>query len=621
MCGIAGIYRFDGAPVEEATLLAMASRLVHRGPDGDGRWRGPAVGLASRRLSIIDLAGSRQPMESHDGRRHVAFNGEILNYRELRAGMRYPFRTRGDTEVLLAAFEADGADGVRALEGQFAYAIHDEADDSLWLFRDRLGILPLHYYVDARMLAFASEIKALLPALPHAPAVDEDSLDSYLAQRAVPAPDTLFRGIRKLPPGHHLHATRDGAVEVRRYWSLPDAASVRDVPDADAVDMVAAALERSVESALVADVPVGAYLSGGVDSSLIAALVGRVRGPGELCTFSAGFGDPRHDELPVARRVSALLGTRHHEVDVRPSDLEGLWERLTWHRDAPLSEPADVAVHLLAELARDSVKVVLSGEGSDEIFGGYPKYRLGRLSAATVRLPAAARGPLAASAARLLPAAATRPRIALRAMGAASGEEQMRAWFAPFTAAERLRLLGRRGRPWQPEVLASASGDAVRRMLHVDTHSWLADNLLERGDRMTMSASVELRPPFLDHRVVELAFRLPSRVKVRGGVTKWVVKQVALRHLPRDVVERRKTGFRVPVDAWLRGDLRPMARDLLLSSGSFATSVMDRAAIARLLADHESGRANEDIRIWTLLSLEVWHRTFFRACAPEAATA
>ena len=609
MCGVVGIVRFDGKPVDAAMLGAMTDQLVHRGPDDRGTWVEGPIGFGHRRLSIIDLAGSPQPMASHDGRLHVVFNGEVLNYREVRERLRYPFRTSGDTETLLAAFAQWGPSFVERLSGQFAFGIHDRQDGSVWLYRDRLGILPLYYWLDARQLVFASEIKAIFPALPHRPAVDQHGLAAYLAHRSVPAPGTLFAGIRKLQPGHRLHVTRDGAVRLDRWWSIPEEDSSVATPGALATDLVSKALRASVERNLVADVPVGSYLSGGVDSSLIVALMTELVGSDKVHTFSAGFADPEFDEVHHARRVSEHLGTIHHEVTVTTDDFERLWPRLTWHRDAPISEPADIAVFRLAELARQHVKVVLSGEGSDELFAGYPKYRFAGATASAGLFPNPLRAALIDRFEKRLPRRLHRARIALRALRGDDEAERLEGWFAPFTSPERKALLRAVERRAGLDI-AQGGGDPVRRMLFADCHAWLADNLLERGDRMSMAASLELRPPFLDHELVELAFSLPSNVKLRHGVTKWVVKEVARSVLPAEIVDRPKAGFRVPIATWLRGSMRDMAHDRLLAGDSFVSDVFDRDVIRELLEAHGSEARNEDIRIWTLLCLEVWHDQF-----------
>ncbi|MCW2715335.1 MAG: asnB [Frankiales bacterium] len=602
MCGIVGVRRLDGAAVEVDALRRMTDVLAHRGPDGEGFWTQRGTGFGHRRLAIIDVAGSPQPMSLPDGTLTVCFNGEIFNYRELRRRLGARWRTEGDTEVLLALFAAHGPQGVERLRGQFAYAIADSRDGSLWLFRDRLGVLPLYYARTSAAFVFGSEAKAVLAALPGPPSVDEDSLSSYLARRSVPAPATLFRGVSKLLPGSWLHLAADGSQRVHRWWEAPALDDVSDLSPQEAVRQVRAGLDRAVSRALVADVPVGSYLSGGVDSSLVVALAAEQRGAADLHTFAAGFDDPRTDELRHARVVSEHLGTRHHEVIVRPDDFLADWGPLTVHRDAPLSEPADIAVHRLAVAASEHVKVVLSGEGSDELFAGYPKHRWALAADRAGHLPWSLRSPLSAVLDERLPLRLHRLRIAARALGAPGAVERDLSWFSPFTARERSLLLGT-----ALPSRASGGGDPLRRMMRADLATWLPDNLLERGDRMTMAASVELRPPFLDADLVETALRLPASTLLHAGTTKWVVKQVASELLPAQIVHRPKAGFRVPLDQWFRTGLADMARERLLGAGSYVGQVMDRTAVSRLLDVHASGRRNEDIRLWTLLALEVWH--------------
>lgn len=608
MCGIAGIRCTDGEPVDLELLSCMSARLGHRGPDAAGFWLDGSVGLAHTRLSIIDLDGSNQPMATANGRRHLVFNGEILNYRDLRRELAYPFQTEGDTEVLLALYEQYGPGGVDKLRGQFAYAIFDSDTGDTHLFRDRMGILPLYYYSDAKRFAFASEIKALLPLI-NSPKVDDDSLHDYLAHRAVPSPYTLIKGVRKLPQGHHLVVGQDGSQRLSTYWQLKTKSSGRELTDQQAVEQVRQALQMSVRESLVADVPVGIYLSGGVDSSLLTAMTRRDHPDQVLHTFAASFDDPRYDETSWARAVSGSFATTHHEVAVTADDFLNNWATLSWYRDGPLSEPADVAIFRLAQLARQDVKVVLSGEGSDELFAGYPKYHF---AGATRWLRAPAPGALVSRMERSLPANKFRLRIAMRALAEDSYQERLRGWFAPFTLAERELLTGRASPRCAPEGYTSGQGDALRRMLYADTAVWLADNLLERGDRMSMAASLETRPPFLDYRLVELAFDLPSRVKIRGRTSKWVLKQVARQYLPKNIIDRPKIGFKVPLDRWFRHGLREMAFDLLTGPSSFVGNNFHRDVVTGLLDVHMRGERDEESRIWTLLSLEVWHREFCR---------
>lgn len=605
MCGIAGIRRFDGSTVPPSVLAEMAASLTHRGPDDSDAIVNGAVGLAHTRLAIIDLGSSRQPMTSTGGRSTLVFNGEILNYRDLRTALDYPFRTSGDTEVLLALYDRYGPAGVQRLRGQFAYAIHDSATGETHLFRDRLGILPLYYHLDRDQLVFASEPKALFPAIGR-PRLDEASLYDYLAHRSVPSPYSFYDGVRKVPPGHYLTVGPDGDAAMTPYWTLPAEQDVLDVSRADAIHLVDEALTASVRDSLVADVPVGSYLSGGLDSSLITALAARERDGGTLHTFSAGFGDSRLDETRWARAVADQLGTVHHEVHVTADDFATNWDRLSLHRDAPLSEPADVAVFRLAQSAREQVKVVLSGEGSDELFAGYPKYRFARPTLRPGPL-----GPLGRALDHRLPPGGARLRVAARALSEPDAGERMRAWFAPFTRAERETLIGRPPVRTVQEQYRRANGDPLYRMLYADCHTWLSDNLLERGDRMSMAASLELRPPFLDHRLVELAFALPSRTKIHRGTTKWIVKEIARMHLPNHIVDRPKVGFKVPLDDWFRTGLRDLAHDALLDPSSFVASAFDRNAVAGILSAHSAGSRDEQSRIWTLLSLEMWHRQRF----------
>ena len=614
MCGIVGIRRFDGRPIDEAVLRAMAAQLQHRGPDGDGFRLFRDVGFGHTRFSIIDLAGSPQPMTSASGPFHITFNGEIFNYQERRAALAaagVPLRTHGDTEVLLETLRLEGLRGLDRMNGQFAFGYFDERAGTLLLARDRLGILPLYYAEGPGFVVFASEIKALLPALGR-PELDDTAVEDYLTYRSVPPPDTLFRGIRKLAAGEALHVGADGKLRRETWWQLPAALNGPLLSGDAALREVDLHLERAVAGRLVADVPVGAYLSGGLDSSLTVALMKKVRRGADVQTFAAGFNDPRFDELPYAKQVSEAVGTTHHEVNVTAQDFQDLWSKLSWHRDGPISEPADVAIYRIAKYARSTVKVLLSGEGSDEIFAGYPKYAFEPKVAKLAAVPAFLRVPLMRAAERLLPGSKYRARQAVRALTSRDTAERLQTWFAPFTWYERRALRSGYGSQRSLGQYERCAGDHLRRMLYVDCHTWLADNLLERGDRMSMAASIENRPPFLDHELVELAFRIDSSMKVKGSSGKWIVKEIARRHLPANIVDRKKVGFRVPLDEWFRGSLKDYAHDLLLGRDAFISRYLQRGPIEAMLQDHMRGRRNEELRLWTLLGFEVWHRTFLR---------
>ena len=620
MCGIVGIRRFDGRPVDPALLRAMAAQLQHRGPDGDGFRIVRDVGFGHTRLSIIDLAGSPQPMTSASGPFHLTFNGEIFNYQQRRAELvaaGVPLRTHGDTEVLLETLRLHGLRGLDRMNGQFAFGLFDERANTLLLARDRLGILPLYYAEGPGFLAFASEIKALLPAL-GAPQLDDDAVEDYLTYRSVPPPNTLFKGVKKLAAGTALWVAADGKLRHETWWSLPAQLQGPMLTGDDALSAVNSALERAVAGRLVADVPVGAYLSGGLDSSLTVALMKKARQGGDVQTFAAGFNDPRFDELPYAKQVSDAVGTTHHEINVTATDFQQLWSKLSWHRDGPISEPADVAIFRIAQYARSTVKVLLSGEGSDEIFAGYPKYAYEPKLAPFAAVPAFLRVPLMRLAERALPGSKYRARQAARALTGRSTAERLQTWFAPFTWYERRALRTGYGSHRSLGQYERCQGDHLRRMLYVDCHTWLADNLLERGDRMSMAASIENRPPFLDHELVELAFRIDSSLKVKGSSGKWIVKEIARKHLPANIVDRKKVGFRVPLDEWFRGGLKDYVHDLLLGRDAFVSRYLQRSVVEAMLGDHMRGRRNEELRLWTLLGFEVWHRTFLRGVVPVA---
>jgi asparagine synthase (glutamine-hydrolysing) len=606
VCGIVGIVGRDGFVPERSVLEAMAGQIAHRGPDGEGYAIHGPVGLGHRRLAIIDPVGSPQPMTSADGRHVLVFNGEILNFRELRERHRLSARTNGDTEVLLELIARRGPGVLAELRGQFAFACLDTATNTVLLARDRMGILPLFHTTTADGFVFASEVKAMRPAMTSLD-VDQLSLADYLLQQAVPAPHTLYRGVQKLRPAHWMRVGTSGVVEEGAFWSLTSSRTPLRLSPSSAVDALEEVLAQAVEESLIADVPVGAYLSGGVDSSLTVALAARANKAERLKTFSAGFPGSPDDETSFARRVSRHLGTEHHEVAVNPEDFYEDLQRLIWFRDVPISQTSDVAVAALARLASKHVKVVISGEGSDELFAGYPKYRLARVTRAAGVVPVGLREPVLALARRTVGARRDRVATAIRALEGRTEWDRIRGWFAPFSVAEVEVLAGTSGRTTTPFV--ELDGDAVRRLGLVDLSSWLADNLLERGDRMTMASSLELRPPFLDNRVVEFALALPSNVKLHRGVPKWPVKELAKRFVDADIADRPKVGFKVPLSEWFRGKLEAPLRDLLTGPDSHVASWLDRQAVETLVDDHVAGRRDLGKQLWPLFSLELWART------------
>jgi asparagine synthase (glutamine-hydrolysing) len=606
MCGLAGVL----GPVTEPLLRAMTRTMVHRGPDDEGLWLGQGIGLGVRRLSIIDVQGGHQPLTNEDGSLHVAFNGEIYNHQELRrrlAAKGHQFRTRCDTEVLVHLHEEYGDAAVHLLRGMFAYTLWDDRRRRLLLVRDRLGIKPLYYAEVGGTLLFASEIKALLqhPAL-DPPRLNDTALDLYLTLQYVPGPETLFRGIFKLPPAHMLVA-HDGRVEPRRYWSLVMAEGHPDIKPAEARDELLALLADTVRRHLISDVPVGALLSGGIDSSTVVALMARATEQ-PVKTFTVGFDVPgTHNELAEARRVAAHCRTEHHELLVKPQTAE-LLPQLMWHLDEPLGDPAALPTYLLCRFARQTVPVVLTGEGSDELLGGYPRYAWWRVSQRVRSIvPRWIRHGLVLPLARALPLQDRYRRAVSNVF--ADGDDIQR----------HLRWVGSEARAPSPEPRgigtylrprSQPDGDAVSRLMELDLHTWLVDDVLLKMDKMSMANSVEARVPFLDHVLAEFVAPLPSALKIHGLRTKVLLQRAAAPLLPRATVRRRKHAFQVPVDQWLRGPLRDFAADTLGAQSARERGWLDAPAVATLLAEHRAGRAARGRHIWNLLCLEVWARTF-----------
>jgi len=625
MCGIAGAAVRREAPFERATLQRMLDVMAHRGPDGEGiavldAPGGRRIYLGHRRLAIIDPVGAAQPMRDEEAGLTLTFNGEIYNFRALRSELEalgHTFTRDSDTQVLLRAYRQWGEGAVARLRGMFAFAIWDAREGKLFLARDRFGEKPLFLREDGNGFYFASEIKALL-AMGAAAQVDASAVWDYLAFRYVPGPKTLVTGIRKLAPGTCAtwHA---GRLTERRYWTAPDQLpSPRPSPkgEGDLVPAFLAKLDEAVELQMVSDVPFGAFLSGGIDSSTIVALMTR-HNP-KVKTFSVGFSGPEsaYSELGYASVVARHFRTDHHELTVNPDHLVEHLPRLVSYRDAPVTEPSDIPIYMLAKEASKSVKMVLTGEGSDELLGGYPKHVFERFAAPyQAIIPGSIRHNLIQPLAHSLPYGFRRAKTAITNLNIEDWPERYARWFGACSNAEReslstLRVNGHAFGGFVPPFDSDPRASTLRRILYADQTSWLPDNLLERGDRMTMAASIESRVPFLDHELAEHVSRLPDRCRVRGFTTKWILRRAAARIIPPAILERPKVGFRVPVNRWFRGPMRDFVFDHLKGPQSRTRCYYDGRVLDRALDEHVAGRQNHEKLIWALLNLEIWHRQY-----------
>jgi asparagine synthase (glutamine-hydrolysing) len=606
MCGICGI---AGAP-DRARLERMSRALVHRGPDSAGEHVDGPVALAARRLSIVDLAGGDQPIANEDGTCVVVQNGEIYNSPELRHELErdgHRFRTHCDTEVIVHLYERDGLDFAQRLRGMFALAVWDAARRKLVLARDRYGIKPLYYRQHAGGLEFASELRALPRG-----EIDLDALEAFLAFNSVPAPFSIFREIRKLPPGHVLVWEEGGAVRVDRY-ARPAPVSVeqlRDDDEAELVEELRARMRDSVRAHLLADVPVGVLLSGGVDSSLLAALAA-AETTEPLHTFTIGFAERSFDERADARRVAERYGTNHHELLVRPEPAL-LLPALADAFDEPFADSSAVPTYLVSGLAAEHVKVALSGEGGDELFGGYYTYAADLLAE---RIGGAAR--LVAPLVERLPSSSARTSFDyrakrfVRAVHLAPLERHL-GYKEIFSADVRAELTGRRSEfdpvdVYRERYRTTAGADPLARLQDVDFAIYLVDDLLVKTDRASMAHSLEARVPFLDPLVTNFAFALPTRHKVRGLSKKRLLRKAAAPLLPDEVVHGRKRGFSIPAAAWLRGELLPFARETL-SAETLARQGFFRPAVAqRLLDEHVAAKQDWSRQLWGLLAFTLWY--------------
>lgn len=615
MCGICGVYNFGtGEPVDPGALKRATDAMAHRGPDDEGFHLEGTVGLGNRRLSIIDLPGGHQPLANEDESVWITFNGEIYNFQDLRPDLiarGHRFRTNSDTETILHLYEEYDLGCLDHLRGMFAFAIWDSRKQRLFLVRDRLGVKPLVFKVDAGRIAFASELRTLRELLPRSPEVDPQSVYDFFGFRYIPAPRTFYRGVEKLLPGYYLIADAKG-VHTHSYWDIPaEEETTRDPRDISAE--IVEQLREAVRLRLIADVPLGVFLSGGTDSSAIVALMAEL-GARPLRTFSVGFDEVEHNELPYARAVAERYSTEHHELIVRPRHISDELPRLVAFRDEPVAEPTDVALYLISRRAAQSVKVVLAGEGGDELFAGYPKYAADRLAGLVSAFPQE----VTRSFIRWLPYRHRRVKTAIEALSIRDEAERSVTWFASFSRDERENL-------FSPEFLAQVDPahparifevylervrdrTPLKRMLYADLKVWLPDNLLWRGDLMTMAASIEERGPFLDQRVVEMAARLPTRLLTRGFRTKALLKDALRPYLPPDALSRRKVGFRVPIGEWFKNPLRPLVGDLLLSPQAKTRGYFDVRSMEKFVREHFEGVRDRQKQLWALVNFELWCR-------------
>jgi asparagine synthase (glutamine-hydrolysing) len=618
----------------------MTELIAHRGPDDHGYHLRSRVGLGHRRLSIIDVAGGRQPLANEDETVWITFNGEIYNHVDLRrelVGRGHQFRTHSDTEAIVHAYEEWGAECATRLRGMFAFALWDERAQRLLLVRDRLGIKPLYYSQIGGDLVFGSEIKSLLAVPGVDSTIDDEALVAYLALRYVPAPLTLFRGVKKLPPASVL-TWCGGRAALYRYWDLADVPPRDAAPptEAEAAAELRERIDHVTKLRLMSEVPVGAFLSGGIDSTMITAAMLRADDArGALKTFSVGYAEDdaqSEDELGYARLAAGVLGTEHREVRVTFREAADALPKIIWHLDEPVADPACVPLYFLARRAKEEVTVVLSGEGADEALGGYYIYRrLAALEALRARLDAApALGPALGRSALSLASELLSlvPHDKLRRVARLFGHPLEQAYrgvsrafdddvvvqlhknvVQPHNIAETLaRLL-------DPYWEATRGMTPLRRMLYLDCSVWLPDDLLVKADKMTMAHAIELRVPFLDHELMEHAWALPDHLKIAGGVGKALLRKAARGRVPQAILDRPKMGFATPTAAWLRGGLRELTHDLLLDRRALARDRFDLGFVQTLLARHAAG-ADRSAELWPLLVLELWHRNFAAAARP-----
>ncbi len=629
MCGICGKLMFaPEAPVAPTLLKSMADAMVHRGPDDEGYYLSGPIGLGFRRLSIIDLSTGHQPISNEDGSVWVILNGEIYNYRELREQLLsrgHSFATKTDTEVLVHLYEERGPRMLEDLRGMFAFAIWDEKLRALLLARDRVGIKPLYYYTTDRFLSFGSELKAILADPDVDRELDLPMIERFLTFYYMPGEETLFKRLRKLPPGSYLLA-QAGRVELKSYWNLSFEQRRPALNFHAAERQLLELLEEAVQLHMLSDVPVGFLLSGGIDSTAMLSLAA-ARTNKAVSSFTVGFPTGVVDERPYARIAAKQFGSAHHEITISPQEFRDFLPSYVWHMEEPVCEPPAIALYYVSKLASGHVKVLISGEGGDEAFAGYSKYRNFLWLERIKRVLGPARR-AASTGVEMLNRAIRSPKLALYAqlINLPLDRYYLSKTSHPFTFfnsgnrslyASEFAAWTNSSHATRPihQLLQEAAGYGVlEKMLYVDSKSWLPDDLLVKADKMSMANSIELRVPFLDHKVLEFAAALPTNFKVRGLTTKYLAKKALITRVPHEIVKRKKAGFPLPYALWLRTDLKDWLHQLLLDSETLARGYFKRNVIEGLLASEleADGYARE---LFSLATLEIWHRTFLKNTA------
>jgi asparagine synthase (glutamine-hydrolysing) len=633
VCGICGIVdqaRTDLSQIQQQ----MLDVITHRGPDDRGTYYEPGLALGMQRLSIIDLAGGKQPIYNEDEQIVVILNGEIYNYRSLRReleGRGHQFRTESDTEVIVHLYETYGVDCVKHLRGMFAFAIWDSREQTLLVARDHLGVKPLYYAQLEGQFIFASEIKSILRHPAIEARLNLKALSDYLSLRYVAAPKTLFEGIHSLPPGHRIIHKND-QLTIESYWDVEfsEPSSSETLSDETYIEQLEALLKESVEMQLMSDVPFGAFLSGGVDSSLVVALMSQFLSS-PVKTFSAGYrggGTDEFNELPFARQVADHVGTEHYEVIVTPDDFLNYNEKIVWHLDQPLADYTEISYFMVSQLASKHVKMVLTGEGGDELFAGYARYAGERYYPLVSRVPSSLRSLAAQTADQY--AGMRRAKAALYAFTHSDEADRHINWLPNFNGKRKKALLTHDVRKalghyhtseiFGEKLAASGTDDRLNRMLYTDTKLWLPDYLLIRGDKLTMASSLEGRVPLLDHKLVEFAARLPTHLKINGSRRKYLLKQVAVQYLPPEIIRREKKGFPVPVPNWLRHEANQYMRDHLSNDCIKRRGLFNHDYVEELMREHEAGFADHATMLYGLINLEHWFTLFVDSAAKPSSS-